>query len=294
MVDGEMNMIMDLQMVENEMSSPSFSTSSMVNCVLNALAILYQNKITSKYYNASGHLLIMTKEDMKCITHNCNIIGRMWKRFSSKTYLIESFREEMNSNNYDNIDGNLLAYDRFHRPLYTAIRRKFSWRSIVRDIVKLDPSALYSVDNIERLPMFALAAAATSGTSSCSQSLESPIFLHDDECTKEITATERVYELLRANPIVLFKMIQDNKVQQPTGTNYLQVTKHTVSSLEEEEEEGKKEEQIVSSATAIDPITPNNNINNNNNNNNPTYSNVSELSSSGSLLLPNGKRTRLK
>jgi len=192
-------------------SNTNTNIASLMNCVLDSLAIFYHHSFVLQSCRCAA-----------CSNNNCKVMNDMWRRFSSKTFVIDGMVQKNTSMEEEkrislnekllpttkNNNSNLLTLCNRHdhhryRPLYTAIRRKHAWRTIVRDVVKLDPSVLHSVDCIELLPPFALAA-----TVSCSQSLAIPFSC--DHNNKDVSI-ERIYELLRANPAVLVVLLASKK-----------------------------------------------------------------------------------
>ena len=86
--------------------------------------------------------------------------------------------------------------------LFTAICLGFSWSSpVLQELVKQFPGALNSLDEMEKLPPFLLAATVPRACL---------IDIYQHESDREPIATT-IYELLRSQPTALSNLMEDNR-----------------------------------------------------------------------------------
>ena len=174
------------------------NTTKLLECVLDALAIVQRNMVALPYQPLSTKKSTSTtstpapQRSNDIIIKHCKIIGSMWKQYYQTFWGPTTTRTIARHDPFSSMLLSSGGRDDSHRhchahPLYTAIRRNHPFRPIVQDVLNLDKSVL--LDNSTTttttttlsssssasnnvLPPFAYAA-----TKYCSQSLVEPVFI---------------------------------------------------------------------------------------------------------------------
>jgi hypothetical protein len=130
-------------------------------------------------------------------------------------------------------------------PLLYAISLGFPWNSVLRDLVAADPSALESVDFVELLPPFLMAATVGCTPRMCPAQVAGTSSSEDLEVADR-AAVENIFELLKANPAMLAKASEKGNVE--AARKSLKTRKKETKAIN-----GKR--KFVQSAFSFQPIT---------------------------------------
>ncbi|OEU22874.1 hypothetical protein FRACYDRAFT_233039 [Fragilariopsis cylindrus CCMP1102] len=130
-------------------------------------------------------------------------------------------------------------------PLLYAISLGFPWNSVLRDLVAADPSALESVDFVELLPPFLMAATVGCTPRMCPARVAGTNY-SEDLIFADRTTVENIFELLRANPAMLAKASEKGNVE--AARKSLRTRKKETKAIN-----GKR--KFVQSALSFQPIT---------------------------------------
>ena len=89
-------------------------------------------------------------------------------------------------------------------PFFCALRMGYSWRPVLRDIVEADPSVLATIDPVEKLPPFLVAACTVPSKHE---------FAAKESCCrfpmeKDLIHLDTIYHLLHASPSILQSLFQ--------------------------------------------------------------------------------------
>jgi len=130
-------------------------------------------------------------------------------------------------------------------PLLYAISLGFPWNPVLRDLVAADPSALESVDFVELLPPFLMAATVGCTPRLCPTRISGTSYSEYQEIAVRVSV-ENIFELLEANPAMLAKACEKGNVE--AARKSLETRKKETKAIN-----GKR--KFVQSAFSFQPIT---------------------------------------
>ena len=130
-------------------------------------------------------------------------------------------------------------------PLLYAISLGFPWNSVLRDLVAADPSALESVDFVELLPPFLMAATVGCTPRMCPARVAGTNY-SEDLIFADRTTVENIFELLRANPAMLAKASEKGNVE---------AARKSLTTRKKETKAINGKRKFVQSALSFQPIT---------------------------------------
>jgi hypothetical protein len=131
-------------------------------------------------------------------------------------------------------------------PLLYAISLGFPWNPVLRDLVAAGPSALESVDFVELLPPFLMAATVECTSIMCAARGVTASCCEDEDADRAIV--ENTFELLKANPAMLASASEKGNAE--AARKSLKTRKKETKAIN-----GKR--KFVQSAFSFQPITSN-------------------------------------